>query len=146
MKQDLGPIGEDERLGRRVTSEKKARRLVNRTGKVPHSIFVGSGKRGPVNEPSVDRLIEGHLATVAHIATRESLQYGGHSLRGWASLTPQAVIDLGLCFAERPKCDNPYHAVILLPVSTNDDPEALRDYAVDLTTAASWVDANQDAA
>ena len=129
-----GPIGDWERLGRRVFSSRESRRAANLG--VPASVFAEPGHRNR----SVDRLTRApDLAPLVADADAAALGRGvTRQFYGWAVVSVEDVIVVGCRVAESPLPNNPYHADIVLPDAVAESADAQNQYAIALAGVSEW--------
>lgn len=129
-----GPVGDWERLGRRVFSGKESRRAA-KSG-VPASVFAEPGCR----KRSVDRLTRApDLAPLVANADVAALSRGANrQFYGWAVVSVEDVIAAGCEVNASPLPDNPYHADIILPDAVVESDDAQNQYAIALAGVSDW--------
>ena len=129
-----GPVGDWERLGRRVFSSRDSRRAAK--AGVPASVFTELGSQ----KLSVDRLTRAlDLATLVANADAAALGRGAtRQFYGWAVASVEDVIAIGCQVAESPLPDNPYHADIVLPDVAVETADAQNQYALALAGVSDW--------
>lgn len=123
-----------ERVGRRVSSESSARRA--QRGNYSYRDFLPkSGER----IMSVDRL---DFASI-HEMTKIVRAYA-HPFHGWLTKTVQDVRDLNCAVESDPDTDNPYHALITLPVEVAMDRDLQKHKARELAEVCNWIEPIDD--
>jgi hypothetical protein len=126
-------IGDDETLGRAVFDSQKARRAA-RDGTIHPKVF---REKDGVRELSVDRMSFGNHLPIAN--SHDELRQ--QKCLGWATVASRAAKRSGrTVFADPIKPANPYHAVVLLPELGEDPRDAQHEHAVELATAAQWIE------
>ncbi len=126
-----GRIDAGEELGRRVFSERAARRA--RRSTVPYNQFLV--KSGDLI--SVDRLSNAVLVDVAVVAQRASESRDG-PFRGWASVPGEIASRNGRRVEASATADNPYHGDIRLPDAAATDRIERKRHAQELADASRW--------
>lgn len=130
---DLPELGNDDPLGRRVFSERRARKAANKQIIVP-DIFI----QKDADSLSVDRLDHASDTEMAAIANNTSSQ--DRDLQGWATITVKNVARSGRSVDPTPQLDNPYHADIELNLPSDEQrrKDEGRRHANELAAAACW--------
>ena len=124
-------IGIDERLGRRISSQKD-RKLVKR-GDAPAKLFIRKGMR----DLSVDRLREDWLADATDIAVRYD-EGRGRKFYGWAAVSWNDATRNDREVEPSPQEGNQYHADIVLPQEVICDKNEYEKHAIKLAAQAHW--------
>ena len=124
-------IGADERLGRRISSQKHLR-LVRR-GDAPVSLFM----RDDTRYLSVDRLRDDWLADATDVAVGYD-QGRGRTFYGWATVSEEQANQSDGVVEPSPQEDNQYHADIVLPLMVMFDKNEYEKRAVELAAQARW--------
>ena len=129
---DLPELANDDALGRRVFSERRARKAAN--SRIVPDIFIQKG----ADKLSVDRLDHAPDANMAAIADNTSNQPGG--LRGWATVTVEKATKSGRSVSPTPHLDNAYHADIELNLPDGEErrKHESRRHANELAAVARW--------
>lgn len=127
----LEGVERSEELGRGVFSSGAARRSRR---SVPHSVFLES-----VGNPviSVDRLSVAPPAEALDHA-RIVASRRGRSFYGWAVVVAEQAAASGRRVSATPQPDNPFHADIRLPDSTQEDRDNKIQHARELADASRW--------
>ena len=124
-------IGVDERLGRRISSQKHLR-LVRR-GDAPVSLFM----RTSMPLLSVDRLRDDWLPDATSVAVRYD-EGRGRTFYGWAAVSEEQASQNGRVVDPSPQEGNQYHADIVLPPTVVSDKDEYQEHAVELAAQARW--------
>ena len=129
---NLPEVEDDDALGRRVFSERRARRAAN--NKIVPDIFEQTG----ANSLSVDRLNHVPDAEMATIADNTSNQ--DSDLQGWATVTVAKAAQSGRSVNPTPQLDNPYHADIELNLPDGEEKRKheSKRHANELAAVARW--------
>lgn len=129
---DLPELEDDDPLGRRVFSERRAKRAAN--NKIVPDLFEQKG----ANSLSVDRLDHAPDAEMATIADNTSNQDNG--LYGWAVVTVEKAAQSGRSVSPTPQLDNRYHADIELNLSADAERKKheSKRHATELAAVARW--------
>jgi hypothetical protein len=126
-------VGNDETLGRAVFDSQKARRAA-RDGAIHPKIF---REKDGIRELSVDRLSFGNHLQIANSHDEQRQQ----KCLGWATVSAHIATRSGRSvFSDPIKPANPHHAVILLPDLGEDPRDVQQEHAVELATAAQWIE------
>lgn len=125
-------LANQEQLGRRVYSEKSARRA--RRGVLPYREFLE--KLGETSL-SVDRLTHAPADMITAIADRAAASRQG-AFHGWATLTVEEADQSGRKSMASPLPHNAYHAHISLPVLDGEDREEQIRHAKELADVSRW--------
>lgn len=129
---DLPDLRNDDTLGRRVFSERRARKAAN--SRIVPDIFIQKG----ADSLSVDRLDHIPDAEMATIADNTSNQES--DLRGWATVTVEKASQSERSVSPTPLLDNPYHADIDLNLPGGEErrKHESRRHATELAAVARW--------
>ena len=126
-------IGPEEELGRRVFSNRHARRA--QRSSVPHHVFLAEAGKRLI---SVDRLSVAPTAEAVALAETAAADRG-RTFYGWASLAAAAAPCNGRCIAASPiPARNPFHADIVLPDAAAKDREEQTRHAQELADTSRW--------
>lgn len=129
---DLPELRNEDPLGRRVFSERRARKAAN--DKIVPDIFI----QKDADSLSSDRLDHAPDVEMAMIADSTSNQPKG--IQGWATVTVANAGQSGRSVIATPRLDNPYHADIELnlPDSEERRKHESRQHAGKLAAVARW--------
>ena len=128
---DLPALRKEDLVGRRVFSQKRARKAKN-SERVDHRTFFHLG----VRSLSVDRL--GHAdSEVATIADRD-VPPESRGFFGWAALRIEEASRNGRAVNATPQKANRYHADIVLPEPALEERDELVEIANELAGYAVW--------
>ena len=131
-------LEDDETLARVVVSSTQAKS--SRIGAVPASVFVYHG----CFEISVDRVSKMTAAeAVRHGEIIASERGTNRSFYGWARITRPKVLDAECACRASPKCDNFWHADILMPEAAARDNRLHDDLAAALARRSCWRDRSE---
>ena len=131
----LQGIGEEEELGRRVSSSKGAKRASE--GRARHTEFLPS--RGEI-EISVDRLSIASLTDLSAIAEKHD-RIRNRTFYGWSVVLAREATHEGHRVVKSPTEDNHYHADIVLPQSAAGDRGEQVQHAQVLADSSCWREA-----
>ena len=124
-------IGADERLGRRISSQRD-RNLVRR-GDAPVRLFM----REDTRYLSVDRLRDVWLPDVTDVEVRYDKERG-RTFRGWAAVSRNDATQNAREVEPSPQEGNQYHADIVLPLTVMFGKDEYQKHAVELAAQARW--------
>jgi hypothetical protein len=129
-------IGDDEKIGRGVSSEKSAKVARRPRSRVPYHEFL---PREGVDRMSVDRLTLAGLDEATKIADLRDSERG-RKCYGWAVLTAEDINRNGCEVVGSCQEDNPYHADIILPTEIAIDRKEQKKYAQKLADSSHWTE------
>ena len=142
----VSPVGDGERLGRRVSDTPDNRRgyykrIRGNPNLIPHNVFRPTLKNRTAAGNfcvSVDRLDKGEsLGALAAVAERDA-QGGNETFHGWAELSAEAAKRNGREVSPSPLDANPHHADIILPDGPEGEKDTRRTHALQLAKEAVW--------
>lgn len=133
----------DEDLGRSVAKTLWVDKAQG--GVIPRDVFVDTR---PVSALSVDRMDHAPRSEMARIAReREARREGNRRFRGWALVRSDKAGQNGRTVRATPRCDNPYHTDIRLPVPADawkEVKQEKRAHGQELADFARWESAPQE--
>lgn len=130
-------VKDDEDLGRSVAKTLWADKA--QRGVIPRDVFVDTR---PVSALSVDRMDHTPRGEMARIArAREARREGERHFRGWALVRSDRAGQNGRTVKATPRCDNPFHTDIRLPVAADawkEVKQEKRAHGQELADFARW--------